>query len=153
MHRYSRYATVSVTELFVRSTLPHLDKAEPLETRYHFARPQDRQRTHAESLRDADRFGPDELRFARWLAVFEEHSDDFLEVRAQLLFGLTLTMRSREARDVPDEEPSVGVALYDYGEFAHTQLYRELCARGSNCSSARRYPRRSWRFAGSGRAE
>lgn len=78
MHRDSGDATVGVTELLVRSTLPHLDEPEAFETRYHFAWPQNGQGTHSAFLRDADRFGADELCFARRLAILKEHGDDLL---------------------------------------------------------------------------
>ena len=66
-----------MTKLLVRATLPDLDESEPLTARYDFTRLEHRQRTHSG---DANRLGPDELRFEMRLSVLEEHGDDLGEV-------------------------------------------------------------------------
>jgi len=46
-------------------------RSQPFKSRNYLARPQNGNRTHAASLGDADRLGPDKLGFARWVAVLE----------------------------------------------------------------------------------
>ncbi len=53
------------------------DEPEPLKTRDNFTRLEHRQRTHSG---DANRLGPDELRFEVWFSVLEQHGDDLREV-------------------------------------------------------------------------
>jgi len=66
-----------MTELLVRTTLPDFDEPEPLKARDDLTRLENRQRTHSG---DANRLGPDELRFEVRLSVLEKHGDNLCEV-------------------------------------------------------------------------
>jgi len=77
---------------------------------------EDRDVTH---LRDLDGLRSDELTFQLRLAVLEEHRDDLLQVRAQLVHADALRVRAWPSRDVAHEQTSIGVPLDDGSERPH----------------------------------
>ncbi len=59
--------------------------------------------------------GPDEGGFEFRLALLEKHRNDLLEVRAEFLDGGSLRVGASPARDIPNEQASLPVALDDEG--------------------------------------
>ena len=53
------------------------------------------------------------------LRILEDHCDDFAEIGVKLFERLALGVRARKARDVADEETSVGTTLDDSSETPH----------------------------------
>jgi hypothetical protein len=69
--RDRRCAARSATKLFVRTTLPHFDEAQPSQNRYDFGGLENRDITH--DSRDCDVLYPDKLRFKNGIAIFKKH--------------------------------------------------------------------------------
>ena len=76
------YATIGVSELLVRASLPDLSKAQALKKGHHLARLEDRWLRHGSGLDglDADEFG-----FELGFSILEEEGDDFLQVAVEFV--------------------------------------------------------------------
>jgi hypothetical protein len=59
-------------------------------------------------------------------AVFEKHRKDFAKIHLKLVQGLGLGMCAREARDVTDEKPRIGIAFNDCGVGFHSPFSPEI---------------------------
>ena len=76
-----RASAVRMTELLVRASLTDLDEPEPRQSGDDLLGLEG----GTEGISgDSDVRRPHELRFERWLSVFEEHLDDFAQVGLQL---------------------------------------------------------------------
>lgn len=64
-----------MAKLFVRTTLPHFDETKLAQDGDDLGRLQHRDITHVS--RDGDVLYPDELGFENWIAILQEHGNDF----------------------------------------------------------------------------
>jgi hypothetical protein len=117
MKRYGRPATVDMTKLSVRASLPNFRESQLREKRHDLARFEDRRFPHG--LRHFDGLRPDEHTLESGVAFFKKHFDHFLEIRPQLIQRLALTMRPWEARHPSNVETCVGIPLDDGREVLH----------------------------------
>ena len=106
-------------ELLVGAALANFYESKSLKASDNFPWLENGNRAHTERLRDADGRRTDELCFRIGRAVLEKHADYFAEVLAQLVLRRALTMGTRKARHVPDEQSSVCVAFDNCGERMH----------------------------------
>jgi hypothetical protein len=74
----------------------------------------------AHDLRDLDGVGTDELCLEAGFPILEQQRHNLVEIVKQLVDRSALGMGPRPARDVTDEQASVGVAFDDGGECAHS---------------------------------
>ena len=70
-------------------------------------------------LRHLDRLDCYELGLELGLAIFEEHADNFLQVRLQFIERLALAVGTRPPRHMADEQSRVRVAFDDDAEGSH----------------------------------
>jgi len=105
---HRRAASIRVPKLLMGAPLPDLFEAEPVQDPDDLARTQDRKPAHC-SGRDC--LSTDELRLESWLAVLEEHRNDFVEIGVELVEGFALRVGSRKAGNIADEKSRLPVAL------------------------------------------
>ena len=98
MYRNRGTPSVRVSELLVRAPVSNLSEAERNQNPDNVTRPQDREARH---LR-CDRLNPYELGFELWVAVLEEHGNNFFKVLGEFLASGALGMRPGKARNVTD---------------------------------------------------
>ena len=82
--------------------MPNFRETERDENSNDLPRLENRDVTHR--LRDYDVLDTDKLRLQVWLAIFEKHSNDFLEVVVKLVEGGTLGMSTGKARNKPHKK-------------------------------------------------
>lgn len=119
MHRNGCHPTIGMPELLVRPALANLSEPQALKPRDDLARFQDRNRSHV--LCDANRLRPDELGLEGLLPVLEQHGDDFLEIRLELVERITLAVSARKARDRADVDAGFRIAFDDGRIGAHDE--------------------------------
>jgi hypothetical protein len=110
-----------MSELFVRTALPYLNKAQRVQNRDNFSRLQNPDAPH--SVND-NGLRADELRFECRLAIIEQHCNYFSKVGVQLIERGTLAMRSRKAGNLTDEKVCVGAAFNYGGIGAHGAVFK-----------------------------
>jgi hypothetical protein len=64
-------------------------------------------------LRNCDVLDTDKFRLQVWLAIFEKHANDFLEVVVKLVESFSLSVGTRETRDKPNKMLGLG-ATFNY---------------------------------------
>ena len=79
---------------------------------------QNRDRAH--DLRDLDGVGADELCLEARFPILKQQRDHLAEIVKQLVDGTALGVSPGPARDVTDEQPSVGVAFDHSSVCAHS---------------------------------
>lgn len=99
-----------VAELLVRTTLPHLHKAQSQQDCDDLGRFEYRDTSHYSG--DHDRLYTHELRVEFGLSVFQEHFQHFPQIGIQFVEAGALRMRAREPRNITNEESGLGVTLY-----------------------------------------
>jgi len=114
-------AAVGMPILAMRTALPCQREAVALQEPFDLPRLQNGDGAH--ELRDLNRVRANELRFEAGLPILQEQFDHLPEVGEQLVHGSTLRMGARPARNVPDEQAGICVALDDGGECAHRTHY------------------------------
>lgn len=68
---------------------------------------------------DRHRLSSNELRFHLRLAILQEHRDDLLQVRVELVKRGSLAVGAREPGNVPDVQSGVRAVLNDRSERPH----------------------------------
>jgi hypothetical protein len=120
MERHGGVSALCVSKLLVRPSLANFRETECNKNGDDLVRFENGDVPHRSGDRDvlhADKLG---LQF--WLAVFEKHGDDFLEVVIHLVERLALRVGAREARDKPDKKFGLGATLNDGGIGSHDWL-------------------------------
>ena len=97
MERHRRASAFYVSKLLMRTALANFRETECDENSNDLSRLENRDVTHR--LRNGDVLDTDKLRFQVWLAIFEKHGYDFLEVVVKLVESRTLGMGTGETRD------------------------------------------------------
>jgi hypothetical protein len=93
----------------MRTTLANFGETERDENGNDLTRLENRDVTHRS--RNCDVVDPDKLRLQVWLAIFEKHGYDFLEVVIQLIESLTLGMGAGETRNKPHKKLGLGATF------------------------------------------
>jgi hypothetical protein len=108
----------------VRPTLADLDEAEPLEDGNDLLGLTDREVAHRSGHGDV--VDANELGLEDRFPVLQEHGDNFPQIVCQLVYGLTLGMRTWEPGDESHVVPSLGATLDDGRVDAHHCLLLSL---------------------------
>lgn len=110
-------ATIGMSELLVRATLPGFGEAEPFEDLNDLARLENGER--AQGLPDKDRVSANEVGLEVRFPILKKQLDHLSEVAVQLVEALGLGVRTRPARNMADIQAGLGIPLDDGGEAAH----------------------------------
>ena len=122
--RNSRESPVRMPELFVRTSLPHLDEAHLLNDANKFSCLENRELRQISA--HLDQLCADELPFKWRLTILQQHLDHFPKILVEFVERLSLRMRAGKTRNVADKVSGFGVAFDHSGECFHVKSVPEV---------------------------
>ena len=120
MERHRRASTFYVSKLLMRTALANFRETERDENSNDLTRLENRDVTHR--LRNGDVVDTDKLRLQFWLAIFEKHGYDFLEIVVKLVESPTLGMGAGETRNKPHKKLGLGATFNNSRVSSHDEL-------------------------------